>query len=83
MLAAHSGSGEPADHYRAALALEERVGSRPWTARTRYWYGRLLLDAGDADAGAAMLAAARADAAALNMAGLLAAIDVSLRGAED
>ena len=47
MLAATSGEHEVArEHYEAAMAFEERLRSPPAGARTRYWYGRLLLDAG-------------------------------------
>ena len=41
------------------VELEERIGSRPWLARTRYWYGRFLLDAGDVDAATPLLEDAR------------------------
>ncbi len=62
-------------HFRDAVELEERIGSRPWLARTRYWYGRFLLDAGDVDAATPLLEDARHDASDLGMAGLVTAID--------
>jgi hypothetical protein len=35
---------EAEQFFQSALALEERIGSAPFVARTRYWYARTLLD---------------------------------------
>ncbi len=44
MLAATKGdAAAAASHYEAALALEESIGAAPLVARTKHWYGRLLL----------------------------------------
>lgn len=36
-----------AEHFRAAVALEEALASAPLLARTRYWWARTLIDRGD------------------------------------
>jgi hypothetical protein len=57
-------------HYDAALAIEERLGSRPYLTRTRTWYGRMLLERrapGDEDRAAALLSVALTDADELGM----------------
>jgi tetratricopeptide (TPR) repeat protein len=44
--------GEAADHYEDAMAMNERMGARPWLAHTQEDYARMLLirgDPGDAD----------------------------------
>jgi DNA-binding SARP family transcriptional activator len=79
MLASTSGEiGAAREHYEAALRLEERLRSAPSLARTRYWFGRSLLDAGDdrdrrrADG---LLRMARATAESLGMGRLVSDID--------
>ena len=65
-------------HLQAAAALEERVGAPPLLARTRYWYGRMLLareHQGDRARASDLLRAAFGTAEALGMAGLLGDID--------
>lgn len=48
MLAATAGHPDRAEvHYRAALALEERIQAPPLEARTCLWYGRLLVERGE------------------------------------
>ncbi len=61
--------------FESAVALEERAGSPPLLARTRYWYGRMLTSTstnGSADyrRGSDLLAASLRTAEALGMAGL-------------
>ena len=34
------------EHFRAALALNTRLGARTWLAHTAYWYARMLLARG-------------------------------------
>jgi len=60
-------------HFQAAVALEERVGSPALLARSRYWYGRMLISTGDPtdqSRGAELLATSLTAATALGMAGL-------------
>ncbi|MBA3653096.1 MAG: AAA family ATPase [Actinobacteria bacterium] len=48
MLAGAAGDGPAAlEHFAAAVALEEGVGSAPGAARTRYWWARQLMAGGD------------------------------------
>ena len=48
MVATTAGRLEQAEpHFRSALQLEERIRARPLAARTRYWYGRMLLGRDD------------------------------------
>ncbi len=64
---------EAVAHYQAALAVERTLDAPPLLARTRYWYGRLLLDrARPDDEGKArdLLASAAETAALLGMDGL-------------
>ena len=35
------------EHFRAALALNTRLGARTWLAHTAYWYARMLLARGE------------------------------------
>ena len=51
---------EAAVHYEAALAANERMGVRPWLARTQHDYGELLIGREDGKRGAELLAAAKA-----------------------
>src|SRR5262249_45667998 len=45
---------DAAAHYEAALAMNRRLGARPWLAHTQADYGRMLFARGDpADAGKA------------------------------
>ena len=37
------------EHFRAALALNTRLGARTWLAHTAYWYARMLLARGEPD----------------------------------
>lgn len=69
--------GDAQRHYEAAIQLEERLGARPWLARTRTWYARMLLERGapgDAEHARALLEAALADAHGLGMVGVVAEI---------
>jgi DNA-binding SARP family transcriptional activator len=57
-------------HYDAALAFETGLRSPPLLARTRYWYGRMLLDrdqSGDADRAGQLLKSAVETAELLGM----------------
>jgi DNA-binding SARP family transcriptional activator len=84
MLAATVGDAERArSHYEAALLLEERLRMPAALARTRYWFGRLLLDgrsAQDQSQAQAMLRAARETGRALGMARLVEDIDHLVAG---
>ncbi|CAN5623523.1 BTAD domain-containing putative transcriptional regulator [soil metagenome] len=71
---------EAAHHFEVALVVNERLGARPWLARTRYSYGQLLLEGGtsgdrDATRAAALLAEAAATAEELGMAMLGPAVE--------
>ena len=57
--------------FAAALAQELDVGSAPLAARTRHWWGRACLRRGDRDGARPLLAASRATADELAMAGLV------------
>jgi tetratricopeptide (TPR) repeat protein len=48
------------DHFEHALAMNERMGFRPWLARTQDDFARMLRLHGDDDRAAALEAAARA-----------------------
>jgi DNA-binding SARP family transcriptional activator len=61
--------------FAAALAQEVAVRSAPLAARTHHWWGRARLRRGDRDGAAPLLAASRATAEELSMAGLLAQLD--------
>jgi tetratricopeptide (TPR) repeat protein len=72
-------------HFRAALELNERMGARPWLARTQHDYARMLLARGapgDRDEALELLIRAREISAELGMAlrtpisGLLADLGV-------
>jgi tetratricopeptide (TPR) repeat protein len=39
---------QAADHFEAAIVAHDRLGARPWLARTRYEYARMLLRRGQA-----------------------------------
>ncbi len=61
-------------HYEAALVVEEGLRAPPLLARTRYWYGRMLVERGgpgDATRADELLDAAAATAEQLGMARLL------------
>ncbi len=47
--------------------MNERMGARPWLARTQRDYGQVLLDRGDSARAAQLLAAAEATYAELGM----------------
>jgi hypothetical protein len=62
-------------HFEDALAMNERMGARPWLAHTQEDYARMLLQrdrAGDRERGEAMVAAALANYSELGMDGPLA-----------
>jgi DNA-binding CsgD family transcriptional regulator/transcriptional regulator with XRE-family HTH domain len=40
---------EAEQHFEAALAMNERMQARPFAARTRYWWARMLLQRGKAE----------------------------------
>jgi hypothetical protein len=73
MLAARLGRWDAArSHFEQALALLERLDARPYLMRTRYEYGRALLECGDATEQAlSLLEAAREGAQRLGMSGLV------------
>ncbi|MGH7822410.1 MAG: hypothetical protein ACREQ9_21815, partial [Candidatus Binatia bacterium] len=61
---------EAANHFEAAVAMNARMGARPFLARTQLEYGRMLLArglAGDREKGRALLEEARATARALGI----------------
>jgi len=74
MLAATMGDAPvAAEHYEAALAQEESIGATPLAARTRYWFGRLLVgstDAAERERGRLLLEGSRRSADELGMAAL-------------
>ncbi|MGI9237697.1 MAG: ATP-binding protein [Woeseiaceae bacterium] len=60
-------------HFQHALQLNEKIDARPWLARTRYQYGRMLAlrgNADDADKAAELIDQAHTDGRALGMQGL-------------
>lgn len=71
MLSAVLGRFDHAEgHYEIAIAIEERLGARPYLARTRTWYARMLRERngpGDAPKAAELLRAALTDADDLGM----------------
>ena len=68
LLAASSSDWATAEsHFEAAVAMNERMGARPWLARTQRDYGQVLLDRGDSARAAQLLAAAEATYAELGM----------------
>ncbi len=81
VLAALLGCHDEAErHFRAALAANERMGARPWVARTRHEYAQMLLarDApGDAERARELLGAALETARGLGMVTLAARIEVA------
>jgi len=87
ILSATLGRDQEAEaHYRAALAMEERLDSRPLTARTRYWLGRLLLERPapeDRREAEELLSRSEADADAVGMRALAAAARELLTSAAD
>ena len=71
-------------HLAAALTLEERAGGRPAAARTRLWWGDLLLQRSEGDdvsRARELLAAAAQEAEELGMAGVAARADELLGSA--
>ena len=61
-------------HYETAVQIESGLRSPPLLARTRYWYGRMLIERGrraDADRAHDLLMVARATAETLGMARLV------------
>lgn len=63
------------NHFEDALAMNERMGARPWLAHTQHEYARLLVARGTADdraKGDALLATALTTYRELGMAGALA-----------
>lgn len=68
------------EHFEAALALDSRFGARPWLARGRYHFARMLQARGrpgDAERAAELLEAARAAAQEVDMGGLARRISES------
>jgi tetratricopeptide (TPR) repeat protein len=58
-------------HFKTALAMNDRIGARPWNVRTRRSYAEMLLDRnapGDAARARDLIAAGRAEADTLGMA---------------
>jgi DNA-binding SARP family transcriptional activator len=74
-LAATFGRSDDAQrHFESALLVEEGLRAPPLLARTRYWYGRMLVERsrpGDARRATALLGAAAATAEQLGMARLV------------
>src|SRR5262249_26386334 len=65
---------EAAEHFQAAISRLEALDAKPYLARTRYEYGRALLQHGDrkdVEQARALLESARAGAEALAMSGLV------------
>jgi tetratricopeptide (TPR) repeat protein len=54
-------------HFESALAMNERMGARPWLAHTQEDYGRMLLDRGDTERASGLIAAALATYRELGM----------------
>lgn len=70
-------------HFEDALAMNERMGGRPWLAHTQYEYGRMLLARGDSqdrDRAQTLLSAALETATDLGMASLIADIEMQNNG---
>jgi eukaryotic-like serine/threonine-protein kinase len=70
------------DHFEDALAINERMGARPWLAHTREDYARLLLERGsqdDREKGNVLLTSALATYRELGMAGPLAKAEAMVR----
>lgn len=68
------------DHLEKAIVLEERIDAAPLVARTRCWYGRVLLATGSRSADAvAHLTAALEVARRLKMSALVAEVERELR----
>ena len=71
-LAACLGRWDDAErHFADALAMNERLGARPYVVRTRRAWAAMLLDrnaAGDRERAATLIAAGRAEAEQLGMA---------------
>ena len=62
-------------HFEHAVVMNERIGARPWAARTRYHYARALLARGGTDdrhRATTLLSATASDAEALGMSVLAA-----------
>jgi class 3 adenylate cyclase/tetratricopeptide (TPR) repeat protein len=59
---------DAAAHFSSALAFDEKAQARPFAARARLAFGRMRLDAGDAEAAITLLGAAQAEFQALGMA---------------
>jgi class 3 adenylate cyclase/tetratricopeptide (TPR) repeat protein len=58
-------------HFNTALAMNDRIGARPWNVRTRRSYAEMLLDRaapGDRERARELVAAGRAEAEQLGMA---------------
>jgi hypothetical protein len=70
--------GEAEQHFRAALAANERMGARPWVARTQHEYAQLLLardGPGDRERARELLGEALETARALGMAALAVRVE--------
>jgi tetratricopeptide (TPR) repeat protein len=57
-------------HFEDAIGANDRMGARPWSAWSRYWYALMLNERGDEERAEALLADARATARDLGMIGL-------------
>jgi tetratricopeptide (TPR) repeat protein len=66
-------------HFEDALAMNRKVGARPYVIRTELAYGRLLAAGGEQARARALLDRAAAGAAELGMAGLVERAKVSLQ----
>jgi hypothetical protein len=61
-------------HFEDALAMNEKMGARPWLAHTQYEYGTMLLSRGrseDRDRAQALLTSALETAVDLGMSALV------------
>jgi hypothetical protein len=58
LLAALAGRDDAALHFEAAIEVNERMGLRPWVARTQADFGRFLLAQGEDARGSELLQSA-------------------------
>jgi tetratricopeptide (TPR) repeat protein len=58
---------DAARHFKDALAMNERIGARPWLAHTQEDYGRMLLERGEMERASELIAAALATYRELGM----------------
>ena len=75
MLAATLGrTGEAEGRFLAAAELERQMGAKTWLAHTAYEHGRTLLDVGETERAAPLLAEAASLAESIGMPSLLARV---------